>query len=93
VLPIISKNVNETQVNKFDFFLNIKCRCSRRMRLAGHVALRERGEVYTVFWWGNMRAKSQLEDPDVDGGIMWKWMWGQGLRWVWRRTERGGGHL
>jgi hypothetical protein len=35
VLPIASKNVNKTHVNNF---FNIKCRCSRRMRLAGHVA-------------------------------------------------------
>jgi hypothetical protein len=54
--------------------------------------------VYTGFWWGNLRAKSQLEDPDVDGGIMLrrifrKWGVGTGTGWVWRRTETGGGHL
>ena len=26
------------------------------------------GEVYTEFWWGNMKEGDQLEDPGVDGG-------------------------
>ena len=49
------------------------------MRFAGHVALWERGEVSTGFWWGNLRARSQLEDPGVDGGIM--------LRWIFRKWD------
>jgi len=28
---------------------------SRRMRWAGHIARMGRGEVYTGFWWGNLR--------------------------------------
>jgi len=28
----------------------------------------ERGEVYTGFWWGNLRERDHLEDPGVDGG-------------------------
>ena len=39
---------------------------SRRMRWAGHVA-GIRGEVYTGFWWGNVRERKNLEDPGVDG--------------------------
>jgi hypothetical protein len=30
---------------------------SRRMRWAGHVACIGRGEVYTEFWWGNLRER------------------------------------
>ena len=26
-----------------------------------------KGEVYTGFWWGNLRERYQLEDLDVDG--------------------------
>jgi len=42
------------------------------------------GEVYTGFWWGNLRVRDHLVDPDVDGRIIlrWifrKWMWGYGL--------------
>ena len=30
---------------------------SRRMKWAGHVALLERREACTVFWWGNLRER------------------------------------
>jgi hypothetical protein len=36
-----------------------------RMRLVGHVALWGRGEVYTGFWWGNLRERDHLEEPGV----------------------------
>jgi hypothetical protein len=26
-------------------------------------------EVYTGFWWGNLRERDHLADPDVDGRI------------------------
>jgi len=29
-----------------------------------------RGEVYTRFWWGNLRERGHLEDPGVDGRII-----------------------
>jgi hypothetical protein len=38
----------------------------RRMRWAGYIA-GIGGEVYTGFWWGNVRAIDHLEDPCVDG--------------------------
>ena len=31
-------------------------------------AYRGRGEVYTWFWWGNLREIEHLGDPRVDGG-------------------------
>jgi hypothetical protein len=39
---------------------------SRRMRLAGNVARMGRGEIYTGFWWGNLRRRDDLKDPGVD---------------------------
>jgi len=36
-----------------------------------------RGEAYTGFWWGNLRERDHLEDPDVDGRII--------LRWIFRK--------
>jgi hypothetical protein len=42
----------------------------RRMRWAGNVARMRRDEVYTGFWWGNLRGKDHLEDPGVDERII-----------------------
>ena len=33
-----------------------------------------RGEVYTGFWWGNMRARDHIKDPGVEGRILLKWV-------------------
>ena len=43
---------------------------SRRMRWPGHVARMRKGEVYTGFWWGNLRERDNLGDPGVDGRII-----------------------
>jgi hypothetical protein len=47
------------------------------MRLAGHVALMERGEVYTGFWWENLRKRGHSEDQVLDERII--------LRWIFRK--------
>ena len=54
---------------------------SRRMRWAGHVAHMGRGEVYTGFWWGNLRERDHFVDPGVDGRII--------LRWIFRKQDVG----
>ena len=36
-----------------------------------------RGEVYTGFWWGNLRKGDNMGDPGVDGWII--------LRWIFRK--------
>jgi hypothetical protein len=46
---------------------------SRRIRWTGHVALCER-EVYTGFWWRNLREREHLENPGVDGKIIFRWI-------------------
>ena len=53
------------------------------MRWAGHVALWGRGEVFTGFWWGNLRERDHWGDPGVDGRII--------LRWIFRKWNVGGG--
>ena len=47
---------------------------SRRLRWAGHVARMKRGEMYTTFWWENLREGDHFEDPGVDGRIILKWI-------------------
>ena len=29
---------------------------------------------FTVFWWGNLRERDHLGDPDVDGRIILRWI-------------------
>jgi hypothetical protein len=40
-----------------------------------------RREVYTGFWWENLRERDHLEDPGVNGRII--------LRWIFRKWEGG----
>jgi hypothetical protein len=40
----------------------------------------ERGEVYTEFWWGNVRQRNHLEDPGVNERII--------SRWIFRKWDR-----
>jgi len=39
------------------------------------------GEVYTGFWWGNLKERDNLEDPGVDGRMI--------LRRIFRRWDVG----
>jgi hypothetical protein len=32
------------------------------------------GEVYTGFWWGNLRERDNLEYPGLDGRIILRWI-------------------
>jgi len=38
--------------------------------MGGQVANRERVEVYTGFWWGNMWQRDHLGEPGVEGSII-----------------------
>ena len=44
------------------------------------MALWGRGEVYTGFWFGNLRERDHSEDTAIDGKIILKWI----LNWVGR---------
>ena len=51
------------------------------MRWAGHVARAGEVEVYTGFWWGNLRVRDLFGDPGVEGKII--------LRWFFRKWDVG----
>jgi hypothetical protein len=56
------------------------------------------GEVYTGLWWVNIRKQNHLEDPDVDGRIILRWIF---RKWdvrawsgpMWLGIVTGDGHL
>jgi hypothetical protein len=57
-----------------------------------------RGEAYTVFRWGNLRERDQLEEPVLEGRIILRWIFRTwdvgvcaGLNWF--MIETGCGHL
>jgi len=44
-----------------------------------------RGEVYTGFWWKNLKERDCLEDPGRDGRIILRWIfkkWDVGMDWI-----------
>jgi hypothetical protein len=51
---------------------------SKKMRWAGHVACMGRGEMYTGFWWANLRKRDHLKDPGIDGNK---------LKWIFRKLD------
>jgi hypothetical protein len=54
-------------------------------------------EVHAGFWLGKTRERGHLEDPGVDGRIILRWSFGNGMGvWtglIWVRIGTSGGHL
>jgi hypothetical protein len=46
----------------------------RMMRWEGYLARIGETDVYIEFWWGNLRERNNLEDPNLDGRIILKWI-------------------
>jgi hypothetical protein len=44
------------------------------MRLAGHVARKETGEMQTSFWRLGLKERDHLEDTVIEGKIIVKWI-------------------
>jgi hypothetical protein len=47
---------------------------SRRMRWAGHAARMGREGMYIGYWWESRKERDHLEDQDVDGWTIIKWI-------------------
>ena len=68
------------------------------MRWAEHVARMGIGEAYTGFWWRNLRVRTNLKNPGLDGRIILKYIfkkWDMGL-WtgmIWLRVGTVCGYL
>jgi hypothetical protein len=63
------------------------------MKLMGHVARIEIGEVHTEFWWRDLRERHHVEDLGINENIILKWIlkkWNEeawiGLVWLRIRT-------
>ena len=41
------------------------------------------GEAHTGFWWENLRERDHLEEPDIGGRII--------LKWICKKWDRGKG--
>jgi hypothetical protein len=55
-------------------------------------------EVYTGFWWGNLRERNHFEDPGIDKRIILKWNFRKWdvVTWIGSiclRIGTSGGHL
>ena len=65
------KKLHNVELNYLFSSLNIvQVKKSRIMRWAGHVARMGRGEVYSGFWWGNLRERDHVGEPGINGRII-----------------------
>jgi hypothetical protein len=55
----------------------------RRIKWKGQIAHMGRGEMFTSFWWGNMRERHQLENPGVDGKVILRLTFRNVDVWTW----------
>jgi hypothetical protein len=53
---------------------------SKRITWAGNVAPMGRGKLLTGSWWRNLKERGHLEDPGVDGRIIFFWYF---RKYVW----------
>ena len=77
--------IRQLMVNDLYSSRNIVVIKSRRMRWTWYLARMERCELYTGFWWGNLKERNHLEDSGVDGRMILIWIcikWDRGMDWI-----------
>ena len=67
------RKLHNEKLNDLYSLPNITQVIKSRLRWAGHVARMGRVEVYTGFWWGNLRERDHLEDPGIQESVMLRW--------------------
>ena len=98
------RKLHNEELNDLSSPLNIIRVIKSRMRWAGHVARMRRGEASTGSWWGNVKERDKLGDPDVVGDpdvhgriilrcIFRKWDVGVWTGSSWLRIGAAGGLL
>ena len=68
------------------------------MGWGGNAACMGEIEVYTAFWWEDLRERDHLEDLSEDARIILKWIFKKwdGAAWtglIWLSIRAGGRHL
>jgi hypothetical protein len=91
------KQLNNEEINNV-FSFNVFWVIKWRMSWLGQVAHIGSGDLYTGFWWGNLRVRDHLEDSNVDERLIlsWtfrKWYVGAWTGLSWLRRRGGGGKL
>jgi hypothetical protein len=61
-------------LNLYPFPSIIRVMKSRRMRWAGHVAQMGRRGMLIGYWWESQKERDHLEDQDVGGWTILKWI-------------------
>ena len=89
---------NEELSDKYSLPNIVRVVKSRRMRWAGRVVRMGEGRGVYRLWWGNLRERDHLGDPDADGRIILRWIFRKwegvvGTEWSWLRIGTGDGHL
>jgi len=48
-------------------------------------------KAYTEFWWGNPMERGHLENPGIDGGVIFRWMfrnWDGDVDWIYLAQDK-----
>ena len=67
------RKIHNEELNDLYSSPNIIHAIKSRIIWSGHVARMGRVELYTGFWWGNLRERDHLEDPGIQESVILRW--------------------